>query len=149
VQRRRFVTAPVHERAEGQSTRAIGPWRARWQRGINEDTNGLLCQYSSKGTELAGSSEDHLDAVAAELNDRPCKRLEFQTAIEAIGNVLLRRPPECSDPSAVHVFAKGGSIPLRACEPVGPAPSCAYADPLTQHCVSGSMHLWCSASRTS
>ncbi|GAA1828842.1 IS30-like element ISBlo4 family transposase [Agromyces salentinus] len=61
-----------------------------WQRGINENTNGLLRQYFPKGTPLAGFSEAHLDAVAAELNDRPRKRLEFQTPNEVIGNVLLR-----------------------------------------------------------
>ncbi len=64
--------------------------KSPWQRGINENTNGLLRQYFPKGTELAGFSEEHLDAVAAELNDRPRKRLEFQTPIEVIGNVLLR-----------------------------------------------------------
>ncbi len=61
-----------------------------WQRGINENTNGLLRQYFPKGTELAGFSKEHLDAVAAELNDRPRKRLEFQTPNEVIGDVLLR-----------------------------------------------------------
>jgi IS30 family transposase len=50
----------------------------------------LLRQYFPKGTELGGFSEEHLDAVAAELNDRPRKRLEFQTPIEVIGDVLLR-----------------------------------------------------------
>jgi len=64
--------------------------KSPWQRGINENTNGLLRQYFPKGTELAGFSEEHLDAVAAELNDRPRKRLEFQTPIEVIGNVLLQ-----------------------------------------------------------
>jgi IS30 family transposase len=53
-------------------------------------TTPLLRQYFPKGTELAGFSEQHLDAVAAELNDRPRKRLEFQTPIEVIGNVLLQ-----------------------------------------------------------
>jgi IS30 family transposase len=64
--------------------------KSPWQRGINENTNGLLRQYFPKGTELGGFSEEHLDAVAAELNDRPRKRLEFQTPIEVIGNVLLQ-----------------------------------------------------------
>ena len=64
--------------------------KSPWQRGINENTNGLLRQYFPKGTELGGFSEEHLDAVAAELNDRPRKRLEFQTPIEVIGDVLLR-----------------------------------------------------------
>lgn len=64
--------------------------KSPWQRGINENTNGLLRQYFPKGTELAGYSEEHLDAVAAELNDRPRKRLEFQTPSEVIGDILLR-----------------------------------------------------------
>lgn len=64
--------------------------KSPWQRGINENTNGLLRQYFPKGTELAGFTEEHLDAVAAELNDRPRKRLEFQTPIEVIGDILLR-----------------------------------------------------------
>ena len=61
-----------------------------WQRGINENTNGLLRQYFPKGTPLTGFTEADLDAVAAELNDRPRKRLEFQTPNEVIGNILLR-----------------------------------------------------------
>jgi IS30 family transposase len=64
--------------------------KSPWQRGINENTNGLLRQYFPKGTELAGLTEEHLDAVAAELNDRPRKRLKFQTPIEVIGNIVLR-----------------------------------------------------------
>jgi IS30 family transposase len=61
-----------------------------WQRGINENTNGLLRQYFPKGTSLAGFTEAQLDAVAAELNDRPRKRLEFQTPNEVLGNTLLQ-----------------------------------------------------------
>lgn len=61
-----------------------------WQRGINENTNGLLRQYFPKGTSLTGFTEAELDAVAAELNDRPRKRLEFQTPNEILGQALLR-----------------------------------------------------------
>lgn len=61
-----------------------------WQRGINENTNGLLRQYFPKGTDPAGFTEGQLDAVAHQLNDRPRKRLEFQTPNEIIGSVLLR-----------------------------------------------------------
>ena len=61
-----------------------------WQRGINENTNGLLRQYFPKGSDLSVHSEADLDAVAAELNDRPRKRLQFRKPIEEIGPLLLR-----------------------------------------------------------
>lgn len=63
---------------------------APWQRGINENTNGLLRQYFPKGTPLGAFTEAQLDAVAAELNDRPRKRLEFQTPNEVLGDTLLQ-----------------------------------------------------------
>lgn len=61
-----------------------------WQRGINENTNGLLRQYFPKGTDLGIHSAEDLDWVAAELNDRPRKRLEFRKPIEVIGSLLLQ-----------------------------------------------------------
>ncbi len=53
-------------------------------------SNGLLRQYYPKGTDLSVHSEADLDWVAAELNDRPRKRLAFKKPIEQIGPLLLR-----------------------------------------------------------
>jgi len=61
-----------------------------WQRGTNENTNGLLRQYFPKGTDLSVHSAADLDWVADELNDRPRKRLGFKKPIELIGDVVLR-----------------------------------------------------------
>jgi transposase, IS30 family len=63
---------------------------APWQRGVNENTNGLLRQYFPKGSDLSVHTEADLDAVAAELNDRPRKRLGFRKPIEVIEALLLR-----------------------------------------------------------
>ena len=64
-----------------------------WQRGSNENTNGLLRQYFPKGTDLAFYGPGLLDQVAAELNARPRKRLNFQTPAEALQR-LLSEPTE-------------------------------------------------------
>ncbi len=55
-----------------------------WQRGTNENTNGLLRQYFPKGTDLSAYPEDYLDAVAEELNDRPCKTLGYRKPSEKV-----------------------------------------------------------------
>jgi len=59
-----------------------------WQRGSNENTNGLLRQYFPKGTDLARYSADDLAAVAATLNSRPRKTLAWRTPAEALDEYL-------------------------------------------------------------
>jgi IS30 family transposase len=63
---------------------------APWQRGSNENTNGLLRQYFPKGTDFSTITEAQLDAVADELNDRPRKRLAFAKPTEQLAELLLQ-----------------------------------------------------------
>ena len=68
-----------------------------WQRGSNENTNGLLRQYFPKGTDLSRHDKNELEFVAAELNSRPRKRLGWRTPAEALDKLLA----EASNPPGV------------------------------------------------
>jgi IS30 family transposase len=68
-----------------------------WQRATNENTNGLLRQYFPKGSDLSRWGPGYLDAVAAELNNRPRKRLAWTTPAEALDRLLSDQ----SDPPSV------------------------------------------------
>jgi len=74
--------------------------RSPWQRGSNENTNGLLRQYFPKGTDISRYSECELDAVAATLNRRPRKKLGWKSPAEALDKLLsnVNKPSVATTP---------------------------------------------------
>ena len=61
-----------------------------WQRGSNENTNGLLRQYLPKGTDLSGYTQDDLNAIAWKFNNRPRKIHGFRTQLQVYSEMLLK-----------------------------------------------------------
>jgi IS30 family transposase len=90
--------------------------RSPWQRGTNENTNGLLRQYLARGADLRRFDQAALEAIAAELNGRPRQTLGFKTPSQAFAEAL-REPPETASVSALaepFLAGDGGAAPGQA-----------------------------------
>ena len=71
---------------------------APWQRGSNENLNGLLREYLPKGTDLSIYTAEQLQAIEDELNDRPRKRLGYYTPAEALAKLIAENQSVATTP---------------------------------------------------
>ncbi len=91
-----------------------------WQRGSNENTNGLLRQYFPKGRSLAGVTQAELDEVAAKLNRRPRKTLGFRTPAQKLSDLIDGLSAQSSaDPLRPSAFAPQRSTQVKGCKASG------------------------------
>ena len=74
-------------RTWGSSPRPVGSIMA-----LNENTNGLVRQYLPKGTDLSSYSQEQLDAIADQINNRPRKGLGVRSPLAVYGELLLNSP---------------------------------------------------------
>ena len=68
-----------------------------WHRGSDENMNGLVRQYLPKGTDLSVYSQEHLDAIADQINDRPRKGLGVRSPLAVYRELLINSPQHSTE----------------------------------------------------